>query len=427
MRVLLVNKYAYVTGGADLNCLGLAEVLRRRGHDVALLSTASSQNVWVEGEFIEASVTHASRERLGAAQQVGVARRALWNPSAAAAMRRLIERFRPQVVHAHKLYPQLSGAPVIAAARAKLPIVQTLHDYEFLAASYRDHRGRWIDRDESKASFRALNTATYVLRRRLHAGKVDAWIANSRYVAARYGARGIVSTVLPSFVEPVTADPPSFLDRRGVVFVGRLSVEKGVRDVLELAESLPSIEFSVAGHGPLEEEVAAAAGRLPNLEFVGSLDHAAVLRLLERARVCVMPSRWQEPGGIAALEAMSVGTPVVAYASGGLAEYVGDIGGGHVIEPDAARAGTGVRDASSRSQRLGRAFRARRRRGGRQPLARALRARRRADLRPPDRRSSRVERSPSLLVGRNGGRDASGLGRNGTGPSRSHPWSHRPA
>ena len=47
-----------------------------------------------------------------------------------------------------------------------------------------------------------------------------------------------------------------------------------------------------------------------------------------------MPSRWQEPGGIAALEAMAVGTPVIAYASGGLAEYVGELGGGRVIEPD---------------------------------------------------------------------------------------------
>ena len=51
-----------------------------------------------------------------------------------------------------------------------------------------------------------------------------------------------------------------------------------------------------------------------------------------------MPSRWQEPGGIAALEAMSVGTPVIAYASGGLAEYVGDAGGGRVVEPDRALA-----------------------------------------------------------------------------------------
>jgi glycosyltransferase involved in cell wall biosynthesis len=335
MRILMVNKYAYVTGGADLNCLGLAEVLRRRGHDVALLSTASPRNVFSEGEFIPASVTHASREHLGASQQLEVARRAVWNPSAAAAMRRLIGRFRPQVVHAHKLYPQLSVAPVIAAARARVPIVQTLHDYEFLAASYLDHRGGWTDRDESELSFRALNTATYIVRRGLHARKVDAWIANSRYVAARYETRGIASTVLPSFVEPAMGTPPGFSDRHGAVFVGRLHEEKGVRDVLELAQRLPSVKVSVAGHGPLEGEVAAAAGRLPNLDFAGSLDRAEVLRSLKGARVCVMPSRWQEPGGIAALEAMSVGTPVVAYASGGLAEYVGDVGGGRVIEPDA--------------------------------------------------------------------------------------------
>src|SRR5688572_7155734 len=108
MRVLLVNKYAHVTGGADLNCLGLAEVLRGRGHDVALLSTASPRNAWEDGEFVEAAVTQATRDRLGTAQRVRAARRALWNPGAAAAMRRLIGRFRPQVVHTHKLYPQLS-------------------------------------------------------------------------------------------------------------------------------------------------------------------------------------------------------------------------------------------------------------------------------------------------------------------------------
>jgi glycosyltransferase involved in cell wall biosynthesis len=335
MRVLLVNKYAHVTGGADLNCLGLAELLCRRGHEVALVSTASPLNTFGEGEFIAASVTHASRDELGVARQLGVARRAIWNRDAAAATKRLIQRFRPQVVHAHKLYPQLSSAPVIVAARAKVPIVQTLHDYEFLAANYRDHRGRWIDRDETELSFRALNTAMYALRRGLHARRVDAWIANSRYVAARHEARGIASTVLPAFVNPATGDLPGFADRRGVVFLGRLHPEKGVRDVLELAERLPSVEVTVAGHGPLEGEVSAAARRLSNLSFAGSLDRAGVLECLRRARVSVVPSRWQEPGGIAALEAMSVGTPVVAYASGGLAEYVADAGGGRVVEPDA--------------------------------------------------------------------------------------------
>jgi len=334
MRVLMVNKYARVTGGADVNCLGLAEALLERGHEVAMLSTASPGNQFREGEFVDTSVTHASRDHLGSARQLDVARRAVWNADAAAATRRVIRRFRPQVVHAHKLYPQLSAAPIVVADREGLPIVQTLHDYEFISASWLDHRGGWVDRDESGLSVRALNSAMFVIRRRLHAPRVDRWIANSRYVAGRHEPLGIDATTLPCFVEPAPGDPPSFAERDGAVFVGRLSDQKGVRDVLRLAELAPSIQVTLAGHGPLEADVVEAAARLSNLEFAGSLDRDAVLGLLARARVCLMPSRWQEPGGIAALEAMSVGTPVVAYASGGLAEYVGDAGGGRVVEAD---------------------------------------------------------------------------------------------
>jgi glycosyltransferase involved in cell wall biosynthesis len=251
-------------------------------------------------------------------------------------MRRLIERFRPQVVHAHKLYPQLSAAPVSVAHRARIPIVQHLHDYEFISASWRDHAGRWMDHDESRRSVRALNDATFAVRRMLHARAVDVWIANSRYVAGRHATLGIEATVLPCFVEPAADGRPSFSERSGALFVGRVDADKGVRDVLRLAELLPSIDFTLAGRGPLEAEVAAAARRSPNVTFAGGLDRADVIALLRRARVCLMPSRWQEPGGIAALEAMSVGTPVIAYASGGLAEYVGDAGGGRVVQPDVA-------------------------------------------------------------------------------------------
>jgi len=191
-----------------------------------------------------------------------------------------------------------------------------------------------MDRDESRRSIRALNDATFIVRRTLHARAVDAWIANSRYVAGRHASVGIQAAVLPCFVEPPAGDRLPFADRSGALFVGRLDADKGVRDVLRIAELLPSMDVTLAGRGPLEGEVAEAAHGSPNLTFAGGLDRAEVIRLLSRARVCLMPSRWQEPGGIAALEAMSVGTPVIAYASGGLAEYVGDAGGGRVIEPD---------------------------------------------------------------------------------------------
>lgn len=335
MRVLLLNNFAHITGGADRNVLGLTAALRERGHEVSLLATASDLNVEREGRFVRAPVTHASRDRLGVVAKSDVAARALWNPEAAEAMRHLIARFRPDVVHAHKLYPQLSVAPVILAARAGLRIVQTLHDYEFLSASHVRHGGSWLDRDEARASYRVLNTATFPVRRRIHLPRVTAAIACSRFVATQYRDKGTRSTVIPLSVEPAQDPPKGFSDRSGAVFIGRLQEEKGVLDVLRLGQLLPSVDVRVVGYGPLENAVAEAARRHANISFLGRLGRGGVMRELGRARICVMPSRWQEPAGIAALEAMSVGTPVVAYRSGGLAEYVRDAGGGEVITASA--------------------------------------------------------------------------------------------
>src|SRR5918995_2025032 len=133
MRVLLVNKYARVTGGADRHVLDLAAVLRGRGHDVRLLSTEGTETD-VAGAFIPPTVTHWNRDQMQPAQRLRVANMALWNRTAASAIRRLLSEFDPDLVHAHKLYPQLSVAPVVVAHEAGIPIVQSAHDYEFISA-----------------------------------------------------------------------------------------------------------------------------------------------------------------------------------------------------------------------------------------------------------------------------------------------------
>src|SRR5947209_8424178 len=114
---MMVNKYAHVTGGADQNCLALLRALAERGHDVSILSTASASNAVRDGVFIEPKVTHQTREALVARDRAGALSHALWNPQAARGMKRLIARFRPDVVHVHKLYPQISAAPIVIAAR----------------------------------------------------------------------------------------------------------------------------------------------------------------------------------------------------------------------------------------------------------------------------------------------------------------------
>lgn len=338
MKVVIVNKYVHLTGGADRHCLGLADALTRRGHEVKFLSTYDERNAVKDGVFVPVGVTHGSRESLSAPAQAAAFAKALWNSGAAAAMQHLIDDFRPDIVHAHKLYPQLSVAPVVVAARAGVPVVQTLHDFEMISASPIDARGGWWDPDETRLRFKVLNSVTRPVHRHVHAPRVAAFVAVSRFVARVHARHGIDATVLSNFVandEEQLAEPLSFDARKGIVFLGRLRPEKGALDAVELARNV-RVPVTMVGSGKLEAEIQRQAKDIANLRVTGFIPDSELREILRHARVLVIPSRCQDAGPLVPLEAMAYATPVVAYAMGGLGEYVSDTGGGRVVPVDVA-------------------------------------------------------------------------------------------
>jgi glycosyltransferase involved in cell wall biosynthesis len=132
------------------------------------------------------------------------------------------------------------------------------------------------------------------------------------------GARDV--RVIPSGVEippqvSASAEPPEIL------YAGRLSPEKGV---LELVEAAQGMRLVVAGDGPLRARVPGARGFVPHDELMG---------LYERAAVVACPSR-REGFGVACLEAMAHGRPVVATGVGGLRDLVVDGETGIVVPPE---------------------------------------------------------------------------------------------
>jgi glycosyltransferase involved in cell wall biosynthesis len=336
MKIVIVNKFLELTGGADRHCAVLGRALRARGHEVRFFASSSDPAGQADGVFVNATVAHASREELPLRARAEAAAKAFWNPEAAQAMDRLLAEFRPDVVHVHKLHPQLSSSPLVVASRRGVSIVQTLHDFELISASPIDARGGRWDADETRFSYKLLNSTALPFRRRLHRARVNAFVAISRFQARTYERHGIQATVIPSFVDVRDggAPPPSFEQRRGIVFLGRLRPEKGVMDVVELARMLPRMPVTILGGGVLENDVQRAAAELPNLVAPGFVGDEAITREVERARVVVVPSRCQEGGNLACLEAMAHGTPVVAYANGGLAENVVDTGGGRIVPVD---------------------------------------------------------------------------------------------
>jgi glycosyltransferase involved in cell wall biosynthesis len=140
--------------------------------------------------------------------------------------------------------------------------------------------------------------------------------------------------VLPNGMVPMHARPPR---QQTILFVGRLVPEKGVGELFvalgRLAPRLPDWRVAIIGrmaprhrsrYRPLLADLRNLWGE--RLSTVEALPHAEVMQAFATAAITVVPSRWQEPFGRTALEALSAGSAVIAARSGGLPEIVGDAG-----------------------------------------------------------------------------------------------------
>lgn len=127
-------------------------------------------------------------------------------------------------------------------------------------------------------------------------------------------------------------------ERPSLLFAGRISPEKGVEDALEIAEraNLPlALAGDIYDHRYYEQRIAPRLDRLgEQARYLGPVTRDELHRLMGEARAILCPVHWEEPFGLVACEAQAVGTPVIAYRRGGLAEVVADGETGYLVAPD---------------------------------------------------------------------------------------------
>lgn len=295
MRILFVC----TTGGSGRRQLGGAERFL-----IEMLPALSEQGVEVVAATPDDEVAESLRASgvpwfpLGARRRIDLAY--------AREIRRLVTEVEPDVVSAHLLSAAMHVRAGLGIQGRRTPLVVALHNSLW---QYRDA----AESLRAKAAVQA-NITTDLLSRRL---RPHATVAVSAFEAEELRVRGHVRDV-HVINNPLPAVWPSVDDaadlRTGepvrVGFLGRIEKEKGADLLGDIATALPEIEFLVAGAGtvPLPP--------LPNLELVGRVDAAAFLQKID---CLLVPSR-VESFGRSALEAMSLGVPVVHSGVGGLAE-----------------------------------------------------------------------------------------------------------
>lgn len=361
MRILIAhNRYRSAQPSGE-NIVVDAEValLRDAGHEVATLLPSSDE--------IGAGPAAAARAGLGA----------VWSRAGVAALTRAIREHAPQVLHLHNVYPLLSPWTIRAAAAEGVPVVQTVHNYRHTCVNglhLRDgrvcvdclgHRVPWPAVEHgcyrgSRAQSLPMAVSQAVHRTTWQSG-VARFIALTPFQRdwlTHWGVPGDRITVRPSWVpdpgEPVS--PPS----RDVVFVGRLSEEKGIALLLEAWSRLPRSDrrLVVVGDGELAPLVRERSAADPSLVFRGRLSPAEVAGAIRDSGVVVVPSLCFEGYPLVIAEAFAHARPVLTVSGGATATIVGpDVG--WVVAPTAAALASGIAHTAEGTGALGDAARAR--------------------------------------------------------------------
>jgi phosphatidylinositol alpha-mannosyltransferase len=310
VRIALVCPYAWeAAGGVQVHVRNLATRLRDRGHEVSVLvpTTARPPEPWVRS----------------VGQPIRVPYRGTVAPIAPMSYRRtraVLTEFRPDVVHVHE--PLTPSASMFATLTAGAPIVATVHAY--------------LDRSI------AMEVAAPILRRVWRHVTVGVAVSEAAASFLRRAVPAAELEIVPNGVDVSafsSAQPRTDLPGgRRILWVNRLDAQKGFPVALaafsKVLVEVPDATFVVVGEGKDRESLRLLTKQaLARIDMRGAVENAEVPAYHAACEVFVASAVGQESFGIAVVEAMAAGLPVVASDIPGYREVVTDGVDGLLVSP----------------------------------------------------------------------------------------------
>lgn len=331
MKILFVHNYYQHSGGEDNVVAAEIRLLAEHGQEV------ESWNV--DNKDLP----------LGLSGKIKTALTTGYSSASRAIARDKLRSFKPDVVHVHNFFPQISPSIYDACLDEGVPVVQTLHNYRLICPGAMLMReGKICEQCISGSPYQAAWYGCYrgsklgslvvahMLARHRKQGtwqhKVSHFIALTEFAKSKFVQAGFPAdkiTVKPNFV----ADTPEIFAREQqppfALFVGRLSEEKGITTLANAWSHLKGIlPLKVAGSGELDTQFSEPDA----VELLGFQNTTAIDKLMRQAAFLVMPSECYEGFPLVLVEAFSYGLPVLASRLGSMVEIIKDSDTGLLFE-----------------------------------------------------------------------------------------------
>lgn len=332
MRVLIIHNRYQDPGGEDTVVQQESELLAGT-EDVQLLSFANEKGI------------------------KGVLQTLLypWNLIAASRLKLAIRDFKPDIIHLHNFHYAAGPLVIRVAKKFNIPLVMTVHNYRLVCPSATlFHNGKlftesigspfpWVAVWRGVHSHSVIKTFWFAWWNWFHR-KIGTWRQVAQYIVLTDFAKQILldsklglSERDISVKQNFAATTPRIAGKRRehFLFIGRLSMEKGISVLLDVFKDSDK-SIKIGGDGPLREAFLGTAALYGNISYLGSLTREEVNMALSECTALIFPSIWYEGMPMTIIEAFAQGTPVIASNLGAMKYMIKDGENGLLFDPNNA-------------------------------------------------------------------------------------------
>ena len=352
MKILLVNKFFYLKGGAERYLFSLSDALRSLGHQVIFFSMQDEKNLSCEQSkyFVSNVAMHGSFK-----SKYNMVAHIAYSKEAYKKMTQLLNDEKPDLVILNNIHKQITCSIIDAIKyyKSDLPIYWVCHDLITICPSYTmlDGQGNICEKcihgdfkncfknkcihGSTLMSYLSYYEAKQIKKHKWY-DKVDLFVCPSDFYKKKLEESGYIKSKIVWMRNPLSLDTKYELndhDDGYILYFGRLSKEKGIKTLIDSMKDI-NYKLIILGTGPIEEELHEYVknNNISNVEFKGFQQGEALTNYIRNARCVVLPSEWYENGPYSAMEAMSLGKPLIVSNLGGLPELVEDTKNGYIYK-----------------------------------------------------------------------------------------------
>ena len=338
-KLLSLNNYNYRRGGSDAVFIDHDKMFSNNNWETASFAMHHPKNdpsPWSEYFVDELEFGHA----YNIPQKIIMAGKVIYSWEARKKLGKLLDRFQPDVAHAHCIYHHLSPSILSLLHKNNIPTVMTAHDLKIACPAYKmlNSKGicekckngnilhlvknRCIHNSLSISSLIAVESAFHKISG-LYSNNLDKIVTPSHFFKEKlmeWGWPEEQLAYIPNFIdsEKIT---PKYNAGSYFLYFGRLAPEKGADTLIQAAID-SNVTLKIAGTGPYKDHLKPLAAGHDKIEFVGFTSGDALWTLIQNARAIILPSEWYENAPISILEAYAAGKPVIGANIGGIPEMV---------------------------------------------------------------------------------------------------------